>query len=80
VDAGNDVVTAADFTDVEGSSAIWLDPQAMENTARRLAKTAMNLSDLNWYFATLNIGTTSTSIAPTNIDSRWIAYSIVKLR
>ena len=80
VDAGDGVVTSVDFTNLEGCSAVWLDPQAIEKTAIRLAKTAMNLSDLNWYFATLNIATTGTSVAPTNIDSKWLVYSIVKLR
>ena len=80
VDAGDDVVTAVDFTDLEGSSAVWLDPQAIEKTARRLAKTAMNLSDLNWSIETLGIGTIGTSVAPSNIDSRWLVYSTVKPR
>ena len=80
VDAGDDVVTAVDFTDLEGSSAVWLDPQAIEKIARKLAKTAMNLSDLNWSIATLDIGTTGTSVAPTNIDSKSLVYSTVKLR
>ena len=70
VDAGDDVVTAVDFTDLEGSSSVWLDPQDMEKTARRLAKTAMNLSDLHWSIETLDIGTIGTSVAPSNIDSR----------
>ena len=80
VDAGDDVVMAVDFTDLEGSSAVWLDPQAMEKTAKRLAKTAMNLSDLNWSIATLDVGTTGTSVAPTNIDSKWLVSSTIKLR
>lgn len=80
VDAGDDVVAAVDVTDLEGSSAVWLDPQAMEKTARTLAKTAMNLSDLNWSIATLDIGTTGTSVAPTSIDSKWLVYSTIELR
>jgi len=70
VEAGDDAVTAVDFTDLEGSSSVWLDPQDMEKTARRLAKTAMNLSDLHWSIETLDIGTIGTSVAPSNIDSR----------
>ena len=80
VDAGDDVVTTVDFTDLEGSSAVWLDPQAIEKIARKLAKNAMNLSDLDWSIATLDIGTTGTSVAPTNIDSKLLVYSTVKLR
>jgi len=80
VEAGDDAVTSVDCTDLEGSSSGWLDPQDMEKTARKLAKTAMNLSDLNWSIETLGIGTIGTSVAPSNIDSRWLVYSTVKPR
>lgn len=79
-DAGVDVVTLVDFTNLEGRSATWFDPQAIEKTATRIAETAMSLTDLNWYFHTLNIVTIGKSVAPKDIDSKWPVYRTVKLR